>query len=143
MSCPALCLPRPVRTIHATLVALVLLAPVGCRLRPDLTGCHIIGGTSERDPDGYYVATVLVKNGSSLPIDPEQLRFEMTTFDGENRIIETSAHMLTSQVDRFEVDRVRLTRPDRDGLIRRSRVVLKDTLGRTISHWNLQVPPTT
>ena len=143
MARPALRPPRPASALHATLGALVLLALTGCRLGPDLSGCRIIGGKSERDPDGYYVATVLVKNGSSLPIDPEQLRFEMTTFDGEDRIIETSAHMLKSQLDRFEVDHIRLPRPDRSGLIRRSRIVLKDSNGRTISQWTLRVPPPT
>ncbi len=125
------------RALSVSLTALVIaISAASCALMPAPSGCRIIGAKQERDPAGYYVVTLLLKNGSPQPVDLADLRFELTTFDNRDRILDESFPFTSKgEIDRFDIDSIRLHLADREERIRRSHVFMRDRAGRVLSDW--------
>ncbi len=129
--------------------SLVILAPLipaalagsGCQsLR--LLDCRIVGGSSRWDL-GYYSVTVLVENRSTEALDLSKIYFEMTTFDRQDQILDRDYPFRPKgEIRPFDNDRIPLNKPDKNGGISRSHIVLKDQRGRILSEWSVGEPET-
>jgi len=129
-------------TRRFTLLLVLVIGPgvlemTGCSLSPSLKDCRIIGGTSRWDSTGgIYRVTVVVENGAPQPLDLEDIVFEITTYDSQNRILESNYSVsIKGQIDRYDNDTILLNTPDREGKITRTKVFMKDRRGHIVSEW--------
>ena len=122
------------RFLSAAMFIVPCVCGSGCQSF-DFVDCSIIGGTSRYD-GGYFSVTVLVENRSAEILDLSQVRFEMTTFDHQDRVLDRE-HLFQPKgaIQPFDNDRIPLVKLKRetDGSISRSRIILKDQSGNVLS----------
>ena len=123
------------------------LSMSGCRLAPDpATGCRIVNASAHHDEvTGDFVVTLLLGNSTDRTIDLRDLRFELTTFDSSDIVIEENAPITIriGEIARFDTTTLRLHKADGERRIHHAHLVMKDRSGRVLAQWPLGEPEST